>query len=404
MAVTRAVAKTKRVLKKTSPGNSRIFFKDFIFHADINGKSQSSNTVRVKKLVMKCTGLCAALLLCLCILMRGCIQVIINPPGYPSAVAPVATTEPAGPVDEEEPEPVVTTSAAKETAPAAGNKNFIVPVGDVSRVGHRTFTFNYAPLTGPNEYTFRVPVNMSVYYGARQMKIDLPASSMNPAEIHQYIDTFESDPAMEELYTDVLYQLRNARYRNGGYLSDDEYLELIVAFVQQIPYVQNPSPKRKYPVEVIYDKAGDSDEKSLLLVNLLAREGYDVSLMVFEDLGYETTGIRVIEEVPDASLKIFSDGKKDYVFVDAGLSRFIGSVPDIYATADDPGIYPVGDGTKSYGPINYVWKIVADLIHLQKLGKIDKTTVIHPWDKSGTCQWIKNSKLLENTTCYCCDM
>ncbi|PKG31617.1 MAG: hypothetical protein CW742_12455 [Methanoregula sp.] len=360
--------------------------------------------VRVNEIVMKCTGFCAALLLCLCIIMSGCVQITINAPGFSGPVTPAASPSSQDVMKDDEPEPSVTAVTEKAPAGASGNPLFIVPYGDVSRVGHRTFTFNYAPQSGQQEYTLRIPVNMSVYYGARQMKIDLPASSMNPAEIRQYIDTFESDPAMEELYSGVLSQLRNARYKNGGYLSDDEYFELIVAFVQQIPYVENPSPKRKYPVEVIYDKAGDSDEKSLLLVNLLAREGYDVSLMVFEDLGYETTGIRVVEEVPDSSLKVFSDGKKDYVFVDAGVPRFIGSTPEVFQTADDPGIYPVGSGTKSYRPINYVWKIVADLNHLKKLGKIDKTTVINPWDKFGTCLWIKNSKLLQNTTCYCCDM
>lgn len=176
---------------------------------------------------------------------------------------------------------------------------------------------------------------------------------------------------------------------------------------QQIPIVENPSPYRKYPVEVIYDKAGDSDEKSLLLVNLLAREGYDVSLMVFEEEQYETTAIRVIDEVPDSSLKVFSNGKKDYIFVDAANEAFIGAVPRSpidFMTVDDPAIYPVGNGTKSYGPVNYVWKVVADLHHLVELKKIDKYTVINRWDKTGTCSWIKNKKLLENTTCYCCDM
>ncbi len=353
---------------------------------------------------MKVVSISAIILLCGLVLFSGCVQIIINPPGFPGAVAPTATPAPALPAGDDEPEPVVTPDA-EETAPAAGSPEFIVPVGDVTRVGHRTFTFYYAPeSTGQHEYTFRVPVNMSVYYGARQMKIDLPATSMNPAEVREYIDTFESDPAMEELYASVLDQLRNARYQNGVYLSDDEYLEMIVAFVQQIPYKENPSPKRKYPVEVIYEKSGDSDEKSLLLVNLLAREGYDVSLMVFEDLGYETTGIRVVEEVPDASLKVFTDGKNEYVFVDAGIPRFISSVPEVFETADDPGIYPVGSGSKSYGPINYVWKVVADLNHMKKLGLIDRNTVINPWDKFGTCSWIKNSKLLFNTTCYCCDM
>jgi hypothetical protein len=361
-------------------------------------------------IVMKITGLSALALLCLLILFCGCIQIIINPPGFPGAVAPVASPTPVQPADDDTPAPAAPVISPVTTSVPAGNPKFIVPVGDMSRMGHRTFSWYYAPqITGQHEYTIRVPVNMSVYYGAKQMKVYLPASSMNPAEVREYINTFESDPAMEELYRDVLSQLRNARYQNGVYLSDDEYLEMIVAFVQQIPYKENPSPKRKYPVEVIYEKSGDSDEKSLLLVNLLAREGYDVSLMVFEDLGYEVTGIRVVEEVPDASLKVFTDGKKEYVFIDAGFERFIGSVPDKpvdFATADDPGIYPVGTGTRSYGPINYVWKVVADLKRLKDMGKLtpQMQTSVRSWDKFGTCSWIKNSKLLSNTTCYCCDM
>ena len=354
---------------------------------------------------MKIAGFSAIIILCTLIFLCGCVQVIINPPGFPGAVAPTVTPEETRAVTDDRPVPVETTVVAEATSPATGSSTFIVPVGDVSRVGHRSFTFNYASDSlGQNEYSFRVPVNMSVYYGARQKSVLLPASSMNPQEIQSYINSFESDPAMEELYSDVITQLRNTRYRNGQYLSDDEYLELMVAFVQQIPYVENPSPKRKYPVEVIYDKAGDSDEKSLLLANLLAREGYDVSLMVFDDLGYEVTGIRVVKEIPDSSLKVFSNGKKDYVFIDATIPRFIGSVPEAFQTSDDPEIYPVGSGTKSYGAINYVWKIVADLTYMKKLGLIDKQTVINPWDKFGTCMWIKNSKLLSKTTCYCCDI
>ena len=357
-------------------------------------------------IVMKAVGFSVVTLLIACILLCGCVQIIINPPQVPGAAATAATPAPAQDAVPDTPDQIAACIPEEESTATTGTRSpqFIVPVGDVTRVGHRTFTFNYAPYYDQNEYIFRVPVNMSVYYGARQMRVFLPPDSQNPDEIMAYISSFESDPAMDQLYDDVLFQLRNSRYRNGRYLSDDDYLELIVAFVQQIPYRENPSPRRKYPVEVIYDKVGDSDEKSLLLVNLLAREGYDVALMVYEDLGYETTGIRVIDEVPDSSLKVFSDGKKDYVLIDAGVPRFIGSVPADFVNADDPAIYPVGNGTKSYGPINYVWEIVADLNTMVKLGKITRNTVINPWDKFGTCLMIKNSKALQNTTCYCCDM
>ncbi len=358
---------------------------------------------------MKTTGITVVVLLCVVIASCGCVQIIINPPGMPGTSPPVS--DPGVPVTRsvtlpgDDPMPVSSKTPVTAAPAPSRSTDFIVPIGDLDRIGHRTFTFNYASeYGGPYEYTVRIPVNMSVYYGAKQMKIDVPSSSMDPKEIRAYIDTFESDPAMEELYTSVLTQLRNARYQNGQFLSDDEYFEMIVAFVQQIPPTENPSPKRRYPVEVIYEKTGDSDEKSLLLVNLLAREGYDVALLVYEDLQYETTGVRVIKEVPDASLLVFTNGKKDYVFIDAYRSTFIGNVPDEFQGADDPGIYPVGHGTKSYGPINYVWKVVADLKRLKTLKLLDSTAYVHSWDKTGTCSWIKNKKLLMNTTCYCCDM
>ena len=129
--------------------------------------------------------------------------------------------------------------------------------------------------------------------------------------------------------------------------------------------------------------------------------------MVFEEEGYEMTGIRVIEQVPDSSLKVFSDGEKDDIFVDASQPAFIGSVPRKpvdFQNVDDPTIYPIGKGAKNYGPVNYVWKVVADLHHMVELNKIDKKTVINRWDRTGTCTGIKNSKFLQGTTCYCYDM
>ncbi len=352
---------------------------------------------------MKCAGIFAIVLAFSLVLFSGCVQIIINAPAIPGA-APAATPIPGTIVADDFPGPVATTAAVVSSPPApVTGPRFIVPVGDAARVGHRSFTFHYAPSTGQHEYTFQVPVNMSVYYGARQMKIDLPVTSQDKELVQEYIDSFENDPAMEELYASVISQLRNARYQNGRYLSDDEYFELIVAFVQQIPFVENPSPKRKYPIEVIYDKAGDSDEKSLLLVNLLAREDYDVAMIVFEERGYETTGIRVTKEVPDASLKVFTTGKKDYVYIDASTPRFIGSVPEDFQNYDDPAVFPVGNGTKRYGQINYVWMIITDLNHMKQLGRIPAKMVFSPWDRTGTCMWIKNSKLLFDTTCYCCD-
>jgi len=47
---------------------------------------------------------------------------------------------------------------------------------------------------------------------------------------------------------------------------------------------------------------------------------------------------------------------------------------------------------------------VADLTHETRLEKIDRHTAINPWDRTGTFTWIKDSMILVNTPCSCCDM
>ncbi|HEX3001529.1 MAG TPA: hypothetical protein VHN82_04040 [Methanoregula sp.] len=281
---------------------------------------------------MKITGLSVPVLLVAVVFLAGCVHVTVNTPPVPGAATTVVTPVPTTIPDKEMPVPATSVSAVN-AAPGMtdSGSGFIVPVGDPSRRGDRSFTFTYAPDGVPREYTIRVPVNMSVLYGARESQVLRPATSEDVPAVKRYVATFERDPSQEELYTSVLTQLRNARYQNGDYLNDDQYLELIVAFVQQIPYVQNSGDKRKYPVEVIYDKAGDSDEKSLLLANLLARENYDVALLFFEDERIQEVGIRIHNEVPDSNIQVFSNSKKEYVYVEAASSglNFIGNTPSV---------------------------------------------------------------------------
>jgi hypothetical protein len=361
---------------------------------------------------MKAAGLCAIFFLFAMILHSGCVQIIVNPPQIPGTtpvpVTPVVTKTAGDDIPVTTP-PAVTPDKSSDPA-ISGNSGFIVPVGDLTRKGYRTFTFYYAPEGYPREYTVKVPVNMSVLYGARESQVTQPATSEDPVAIRRYVTTFERDPSQEELYASVLSQLRSARYRNGDYLNDDQYLELIVAFVQQIPYAKNPVSKRKYPIEVIYDKAGDADEKSLLLANLLAKENYDVALLYFEDNRLEEVGIRIHEEVPDSNIKVFSNSRKEYAYVEAASPgiNFIGNTPHDQQIANNPWVSSIGNGTKGYGQINYNWKIVSDLKRLVDLDietekSLRQNPKINAWDRIGTCMWIKNSKKLQNTTCYCCD-
>jgi hypothetical protein len=203
-----------------------------------------------------------------------------------------------------------------------------------------------------------VPVNASINHAAntsknKQMIID-------DKEFRLFYQQMVADTAMEPFYKDILKEVRKLRYKGGKTLTDDEYLEMIVSFVQQIPY-DNTSGGVRYPIDVIYDQKGDCDEKSILLTGLLSREGYDVGLLLFPSLKHATAGIRIHLVTNNPSFRVFSDGNRDYVYIETTTTRLIGFYPDEYKTASQPIIVPVGSGTLNYGKINYVMSIFYDL-------------------------------------------
>jgi hypothetical protein len=228
----------------------------------------------------------------------------------------------------------------------------ILQAGDA--LEYRTFSFRYRT----DNYTVKVPVNLSIYRAAnmsanKQMIID-------DKEVGLFYRQMIGDPAMEPFYRDLSKEVRNLRYKGGKTLSDDEYLEMVISFVQQIPYDNTTAGPPRYPVEVIYDQKGDCDEKSILLTGLLSQDGYDVGLLIFPSLKHATAGIRIHLTTSNPSFRVFSDDKRDYVYIETTTTRLIGFYPEEYENAPRPLVVPVGNGTIGYGKINYVMKIFYD--------------------------------------------
>jgi len=218
----------------------------------------------------------------------------------------------------------------------------------------RTFAFTYRR----DDYSVRLPVNISLYHAAKesankQLIID-------DKEISYFYRQMVDDPAMDPVYNDTLRELRKLRYRGGDRLTDDEYLEFLISFVQQIPY-DNTRAASRYPVEVLYEQKGDCDEKSILLTGLLAREGYSTGLLVFPAQKHATAGIEIHLVTNNPSFRVFSNGRQDYLYVETTTTRLIGIYPEEYETVPVPIIVPVGNGTLSYGKMPYVASILYDL-------------------------------------------
>ena len=185
-----------------------------------------------------------------------------------------------------------------------------------------------------------------------------PLVAWRPGEegaLASYYAGIFKDPGEDALYDPLLSELRRIQRIEG--LNTDEYLELMVHFVQGIPYDPDAPVCPRTPAQVILDRKGDCDEKSLLLLGLLYREGYDSAILLFPAKQHATAGIR-ITPATQPSFRVFDSGGRKYVYIETTRPSFIGLYPNDFAT-ETPVVIPSGNGTITYRAINDVMHIVS---------------------------------------------
>lgn len=192
--------------------------------------------------------------------------------------------------------------------------------------------------------TLTFPINVSVYEGAKQAE----KTTMVYGNISETVWLAQSyramiqDPAQDSLYTALLAETDKIRLRQK--FSDDEYLELIAVYIQSLRYETREQNPAKFPVETVVDRAGDCDDKSLLLAGLLSREGYPVALLLFGPESHMAVGV---------GSDNYQYKNTGYAFVETTNYSFVGVPTDklggnltLYS---DPVIIPISNGTKFYG-------------------------------------------------------
>jgi hypothetical protein len=152
--------------------------------------------------------------------------------------------------------------------------------------------FRHAFTFEGKKYEITVKIDGEVLDSARRVeKVVKMTSKVSPMEWGPGLQwALITDPAQDSLYGSIASKLQSIRAKKR--LDADRYAELIVLFVQSIEYCSSPGQPPKYPIETIADRCGDCDDKSRLLAGLLHREGYDVSLLVFDRENHMAVGIR----------------------------------------------------------------------------------------------------------------
>jgi len=196
------------------------------------------------------------------------------------------------------------------------------------------------------DVSISVPVDAAVYQGAKSaQKSALFFKEIDELEwIPEYYRAFVDEPHQEPMYEAMLFGMRRLRDSLG--LDADRYAELIVSAVQSLDYRTDPIYlEPKFPIETVGDANGDCDDKTLLAAGLLAREGYDVAILLFTPEQHVSLGIRTNGSTYGAS---------GYALVETTTPTLFGWVPDSLNNGEvvlesEPMVIPIGDGTRAYG-------------------------------------------------------
>jgi hypothetical protein len=157
-------------------------------------------------------------------------------------------------------------------------------------------------------------------------------------------DTFVYDSYDE----DVLNTIINAISESEG-RKDYDLAQLLVAFVQSIPYDAN-AKEAKFTVETLFNQTGDCDDKSILLAKLLSYAGYQTCLFIYEKGQHMAVGLKV-----DENTDAYKDG---YIFIETTGNNPIGNIPEKFADNvdirnEDPKIIEVDIANSSHAISGY---------------------------------------------------
>ena len=240
---------------------------------------------------------------------------------------------------------IIVLSAVLISAVVFPKETVIVPhiTPDLNRLSSSPVTVSHTFPFEKTTISLVIPVNASVYEGAKQAEkaTTIYGNISETIWLAQSYRAMVNDPAQDELYATLLAETDKIRIRQN--LSDDEYLELMAAYSQSLRYETRERNPAKFPVETVVDRAGDCDDKSLLLAGLLSREGYSVALLLFGPESHMAVG------VGSDSYLYKNTG---YAFVETTNYSFIGVPTDKLAgnltLYSDPVVIPISNGTKSY--------------------------------------------------------
>ena len=149
------------------------------------------------------------------------------------------------------------------------------------------------------------------------------------SEYSAYVTDANDDAELALLVSDLEQQALSAS------LNVWEKLNLIIAFVQSLPYVPEAGEYARYPLETLIDQKGDCEDSSILTAAILHQMGYPVVLLVFLPEQHIATGISVVPP-KSGNYRSYRYGGRDYYYVETTCEGWeIGVMPERYTSTPE---------------------------------------------------------------------
>jgi len=184
-------------------------------------------------------------------------------------------------------------------------------------------------------YSLTLTMYQSVYDYYHALPKDYSYTGALPSDWeNQYYGMFLQQNVADSSIADLAQSLQTVGKQHG--LSDDQIVEMTMAFVQTITYddskaqnilAGNTNETMQYPYETLFIGNGVCSDKSLLAYSILKQMGYGVALFAFEQANHMAIGI----QCPSG----YSNYNNGYCYAETtSTGNKIGIIPSFDATSN----------------------------------------------------------------------
>jgi predicted transglutaminase-like cysteine proteinase len=210
-----------------------------------------------------------------------------------------------------------------------GIKRFVIPSENIASPSDLALTYHWTQER--NEYTFttHIPENLYEYY-TNKPRVPVRATTASGTTYYVNYSYYVTDPRDDKELGEIVESFNEFALREG--LGEEEKLNLVVGFVQSIPYMLDINSKGeseypRYPVETLVDNVGDCEDTAILTASLLNLMGYDAVLLDVPE--HMAVGISS-GSVPFSGTYYIENNKKYYYVETTELGWSIGNIPGEY--------------------------------------------------------------------------